>query len=139
MHALVVDSSVTLGFLLPDEQDPLSTKVLMVIQAGWPIFVPAHWAIEVANGLLMAERRKRSSPTDTHAALHLAQTLSVTVDVETASHLATDTTALARQYGLTIYDAAYLELAMRRGAKLATSDRDLVKAAKASGVAVFAG
>jgi len=139
MNALVIDGSVTIGFLLPDEQDPLSTKVLMVIQEGWPIFAPAHWQIEVANGLIMAERRRRSSPTDTQTALHLVQTLSVTIDQETASRLATDTTALARQYGLTIYDAAYLELAMRRHAKLATNDRDLLKAAKACGVAVFAG
>jgi predicted nucleic acid-binding protein len=139
MDTLVIDGSVTLGFLLPDEQDALSLKTFAVMREGAKVFVPAHWPVEIANGLLMAERRKRASAADTHDALRLAQTLPVTVDEETASRLATDTTALARQYGLTIYDAAYLELAMRRGAKLATSDRTLVKAAKASGVALFAG
>ncbi len=138
MSALVIDGSVTLGFLLPDEQDKLSVQALRVMQEGVPVFAPSHWPIEVANGLIMAERRKRSSPAETHDALSIAQSLPVTVDQETAARLS-DTTALARQYGLTIYDAAYLELAMRRGAKLATNDRALVKAAKASGVAVFAG
>jgi predicted nucleic acid-binding protein len=63
--------------------------------------------------------------------------LPVITDEETARRSGSDTIALARQYGLTIYDAAYLELAMRRGASLATTDRDLTKAAKAAGVSLF--
>ena len=58
-------------------------------------------------------------------------------DDETASRAGSDSAALARQYGLTIYDAAYLEIAMRRGASLATTDNALAKAAKAAGVPIF--
>ncbi|OAM87338.1 hypothetical protein AW736_24090 [Termitidicoccus mucosus] len=93
--------------------------------------------MEVANGLIMAERRKRASQADITEALHLVAALPVVTDDETAQHAVSDTAALARQYGLTIYDAAYLELAMRRGASLATSDSALAKAAKAAGVAIF--
>jgi predicted nucleic acid-binding protein len=83
----------------------------------------------------MAERRKRASQADITEALSLVNALPVIVDGEVAQRAGSDTVALARQYGLTIYDAAYLELAMRRGASLATSDHDLAKAAKAAGVA----
>jgi len=87
---------------------------------------------------VMAERRKRASQADVAEALGLLNALPILIDGETAQNAGRDTLALARQYGLTIYDAAYLELAMRRGAALATSDRELAKAAKAVGVAVLA-
>ena len=139
METLVIDVSATLGFLLKDEQDGMSLSVLAAMRQNVVVFVPVHWPVEVANALFLAERRRRISQAESREIFHLAQSLPITVDDETAQRMADDTFALARQYGLTIYDAAYLELAMRRGAKLATSDRDLVKAAKASGVAVFAG
>ena len=137
MKALVIDGSTALGFLLKDEQAPDALKALEVIESGVPTFVPAHWCVEVANGLLMAERRKRASQADITEALNLVAALPVMGDDETARRAGSDTAALARQYGLTIYDAAYLELAMRRGASLATSDHDLIKAARAAGVASF--
>jgi predicted nucleic acid-binding protein len=85
----------------------------------------------------MAERRKRASQADITEALNLVAALPVIEDDQTARRVGSDATALARQYGLTIYDACYLELAMRRGAALATSDHALAKAAKAAGVAIF--
>jgi len=135
---LVIDGSTAIGFLLADEQAPSSMKALDAIEAGTPTFVPAHWCLEVSNGLIMAERRKRASQADITEALNLTATLPVTIDLETARHATTDTVSLARQYGLTIYDAAYLELAMRCGASLATTDIALAKAAKAAGVTIFA-
>ena len=137
MKALVIDGSTTLGFVLKDEQAPDALKALEVIESNMPTFVPAHWCVEVANGLIMAERRKRASQADITEALNLITALPVIVDDETAQRAGSDTAALARQYGLTIYDAAYLELAMRRGAALATTDHDLAKAAKAAGVAIL--
>ncbi len=138
MKALVIDGSTALGFVMKDEQGPAALKALEVIESGVPTFVPAHWCVEVANGLVMAERRKRASQADVTEALSLVNALPVIVDGETAQRAGSDTVALARQYGLTIYDAAYLELAMRRGASLATSDHALAKAAKAAGVASLA-
>ena len=137
MNALVIDSSIALGFVLKDEQEARALRARELIKQGVPTFVPAHWCVEVANGLMMAERRKRASQADTTESLNLVAALPVIVDDEPSQHAGGETTALARQYGLTVYDAVYLELAMRRGAALATSDRDLAKAAKAAGVEVF--
>jgi len=139
MDALVIDCSVTLGFILKDEQDSFSLKTFQQLRDGVPAYVPRHWAVEVTNGLLMAERRKRSTQADTQDALHLAQGLPVTVDDEFFPHQASHTLDLARQFNLTIYDAAYLELAMRRRAALATTDHDLAHAAKTAGVKVLNG
>jgi predicted nucleic acid-binding protein len=135
--ALVIDGSTTLGFLLADEQSGAALRALDALEKGIPTIVPAHWCVEVANGLIMAERRKRASQADITEALNLIAALPVLTDEETARRAVSDTAALARQYGLTIYDAAYLELAMRRGASLASSDDRLVKAAEAAGVPIF--
>jgi predicted nucleic acid-binding protein len=131
---LVIDASTALGFLMHDEQAPHALKALSAMEAGTPVLVPSHWWVEVANGLIMAERRKRATQADITEALHLVQALPVTTDDETGRRSGSDTAALARQYGLTIYDAAYLELAMRCGATLATDDRILSQAATAAGV-----
>lgn len=88
-------------------------------------------------GLLMAERRKQATQADITEALHVVLSLPIEIDRDTTRHVAGETTGLARQYGLTIYDAAYLELAMRRGATLATSDAALARAAKKAGVSVL--
>ena len=128
MKALVIDGSTTLGFLMSDEQAPSALDALDAVERGVPTFVPAHWPLEVANGLLAAERRRRATHADVTEALQ--------VDRDTTRHVAGETAGLARQYGLTIYDAAYLELAMRLGAMLATSDTALARAAKKAGVAV---
>lgn len=137
MKALVIDGSTTLGFLLKDEQGADAQRALDAIEKGIPTFVPAHWCVEVANGLIMAERRKRATQADITEALGLVASLPVHTDEETAQKAFGDTAALARQYGLTLYDAAYLELAMRRGASLATTDHALAKAARAAGVTVI--
>jgi predicted nucleic acid-binding protein len=137
VKALVIDASSTIAFVLKDEQAPEALKTLEAVESGIPTFVPAHWSVEVANGLISAERHKRASQADITEALNLVAALPVIADDETAQRVGSDTAALARQYGLTIYDAAYLELAMRRGAALSTSDRALIRAAKASGVAIF--
>jgi predicted nucleic acid-binding protein len=137
VNTLVIDGSTTLGFLLKDEQDAVPLKALAALEKGTKVYVPAHWGVEVANGLIMAERRKRASQADITEALGLVGLLPVASDDETTRRAVSDTAALARQYGLTIYDAAYLELAMRSGATLATTDQALVAAAKAAGVSIL--
>jgi predicted nucleic acid-binding protein len=139
MDALVIDASATLGFLLKDERDDLSLRALAAIRRGTTTVAPAHWPLEVANALLANERQKRISPVEVAELLQLFQALPLTLDDEAGRQAGGPTYALARQYGLTIYDAAYLELAMRRRATLATTDRELLKAAKAAGVAVLHG
>ncbi len=113
MKVLVVDGAAALGFLLRDEQAPDALNALEVIESGVPTFVPAHWCVEIANGLIMAEHRKRASQADITKVSNLTAARPVTADDETAKRAGRDTAALARQFGLTIYEAAYLGLAMR--------------------------
>jgi predicted nucleic acid-binding protein len=137
MKSLVIDGSTTLGFLLQDEKPSLALQALQAIEDGLPTYVPSHWWLETANGLIMAERRQRASQADITEALHLLQALPVLTDDETAPRCGSDTAHLARQYILTIYDAAYLELALRRGSTLATTDAALARAAQMAGVSIL--
>ena len=137
MRALVMDGSTALGFLMSDEQAPRAFRALDALERGVPTFVPSHWALEVANGLLVAERRKRLSRADVAEAADVLGQLPIETDAETGRRAIGETAALARQYGLTVYDAAYLELALRHGAALATSDAALAKAARRAGLEVI--
>jgi predicted nucleic acid-binding protein len=127
--ACVVDPSVALAWLLPDETNARADAVRMAVENGAAAWIPVHWWLEIGNGLLMAERRGRITPEQVAQALSLVNALPFEEDEETAEQIPGRTLALARQHGLTVYDAAYLELAQRRGAILATFDEQLLKAA----------
>ena len=132
--AYVVDPSVALAWLLPDEASPLADAFRRAIErGGTDAWIPGHWWLEVTNGLLMAERRKRITAAEVTQALALINALPLEEDAHTAEHASAATLALARKHGLTIYDAAYLELAQRLGAVLVSSDAALLKAAKKEG------
>jgi predicted nucleic acid-binding protein len=129
----VVDNSVALAWCFEDEQTAGVMALLdQVAEAG--AIAPQLWPLEALNGLLTAERRGRIDRDARHRLAGLLQALPITVDDETASRLWTTTARLAEQHGLTSYDAAYLELAMRRGAPLATRDTALIAAARTVGV-----
>lgn len=132
--SLVLDVSTTISFLLKDEFSPYAMRALATLRTATFVVVPAHFWIEVSNALLMAERRNRASSAEIARAFHLVFGLHVSTDDETARRCQFGTLSLARQYKLTMYDAAYLELAMRHGATLATIDKDLVRAAGAASV-----
>jgi len=132
-----MDGSTALGFLMSDEHAPRALRALDALERGVPTFVPSHWALEVANGLLVAERRKRLSRADVAEAADVLGQLPIETDTETGRRAIGETTALARQYGLTVYDAAYLELALRHRAALATSDAALARAARRAGLEVI--
>ncbi len=127
--ALVVDPSVALAWLLPDEANTRADAIRVAVEDGADAWVPAHWWLEIANGLLMAERRGRITPEQVARALSLVNSLPLEEDEQTAERIPAQTLTLARKHGLTIYDAAYLELAQRRGASLATFDAQLLVAA----------
>ena len=137
MKSLVIDGSAVLGFLLPDEQGALALKVLAYLEKGGEAHVPQHWWLEVANGLLLAERRKRMSTADASRSLAAVMDLPVMTDDATAVRACGETASLARQHRLSLYDAAYLDLAIRNGSSLATSDQALGRAALEAGVPVF--
>jgi predicted nucleic acid-binding protein len=138
LRPLVLDGSAIIGVLLRDEHSAYTDKVMVEMEKRPSLYVPSHWWVETANGLLMAERRRRVTSEEVMGALLFLQRLALTTDEQTNFHSAEGTVTLARQYSLTIYDAAYLELAIRRGSALATTDRALARAAKAAGVELLA-
>jgi len=137
MKSLVIDGSMTVGLFLPDEPVTFGHAAIRAMVSGIPTYVPTHWWSETANALLMAERRKRASQDIIDQSLLLVRRLPVMTDDETAQRCGSDTFLLARQYTLSIYDAAYLELALRRKSSLATLDKALAKAGSLAGVSVF--
>jgi predicted nucleic acid-binding protein len=134
---IVIDSSVAIAWCFPDEQDTYSQSVLDAL-ASEKAIVPNLWHLEVANTLVVGERRKRSTQADTVTWLGFLSSLPIEIDEHTKAHAFGDTVSLAREQGLSVYDAAYLELAMRRGLPLATLDDKLKSAAKATGVSLYA-
>ena len=137
MSGLVLDASAALDFVF-EEGDTAAVDGIIGAIAFDGAVVPQHWRLEVANG--MATRLKRKVLTSAEARQLLARlnALNLTVDDATGECAWTITLDLAERYGLTTYDAAYLELALRRGIGLATFDGPLSTAAKAEGVPVNA-
>ncbi len=133
---LVLDCSVALAWFFQDEADPYADGVARALGV-WQAVVPAIWPLEVANTLVVGERRGRSTERQASVFLELLQALPITIDHAGAAAAWSKTLALARRFRLSAYDAAYLELAMRQGAELATRDRGLAKAAAAAGVSRF--
>jgi predicted nucleic acid-binding protein len=138
MSALVVDCSVVAAWILPDESNSEVEAVRMIVAAEGGL-VPGHWRLEIANMLLMAERRKRLPASERAAAFDALERLEIEVDPETGARAWREISALAARFRLTAYDAAYLELAQRTGLPLATLDEDLRAAAAKLGVALAAG
>ena len=136
MAGLVIDSSIVLSWCLPDEggADQIQEAV-----ASAGALAPAHWPLEVANALLMAERRRRITTDFRNATLQDPKTLPITLDAETTARAWRDTLQLAEAHRLTMYDAAYLELAQRRTLPLATLDAELGSAARALGIPLLGG
>ena len=99
--------------------------------------VPSLWFWEVANVLTGAVRRGRLTPTEATARLGLLAALPIEIDHEAASRAWRETLMLAQAHDLTVYDAAYLELAARRRADLATSDKALRIAGAQLGLSVI--
>jgi len=136
MASFVVDPSVALAWLLTDETTEKATAIRQAIEQGAEAWIPAHWWLELANGLLVAESRGRITADAVDQALFLVEELPFEEDDQTAEQISVRTFALARKHQLTLYDAAYLELAQRRNAVLASFDSQLLKAATKEGVAV---
>jgi predicted nucleic acid-binding protein len=139
MPGLVVDASVTLAWALPGEVRAEAAAALLLRVADEAAMVPAHWRLEVGNGLLMAERRGRIRPQRVDAVWRQLAEMPIETDAETDARAWSGAAALARRHGLTLYDAAYLELAARRGLPLATFDGTLARAAAAETVPLAAG
>jgi predicted nucleic acid-binding protein len=132
----VLDSSVALVWAFEDETNAYAEAVADALTA-WQAVASALWPLEVANALLVGERRGRITEAKVAQFLALLATFPIALDAETASRAWHDTLPLARMRNLSVYDATYLELAVRRGLALASLDDDLKAAAAAVGVAEF--
>jgi predicted nucleic acid-binding protein len=131
--SLVLDSSVSLAWIYADEGDEQTERVLQRVTQS-EAWVPAIWRLEVANSLQQGLKRGRIDQDDRDLGLADLSRLRIRVDAETDIHAWSSTLGLSTRFGLTVYDAAYLELAMRRGLPLATLDRELRAAATTVGV-----
>lgn len=132
---VILDASMTAAWLFADEQTEASMALLDEVAADGAV-VPSLWHLEVANLLRTAERRGRCERTLAHAMIAELDILPIEVDQQTHVNAWHATRDLSIGYGLTPYDAAYLELALRLGLPLATGDRELVRAADDAGVEV---
>jgi predicted nucleic acid-binding protein len=136
--SLVLDSSATLAWIYSDETtDAIRALFDQVADAG--AVVPTLWRLEVANSMTVAIRRGRIDADFRRAALADLALLDIVVDQQTDPRAWGETLNLADRFRLTVYDAAYLELAQRRTLPLATLDDDLCVAAAALGVRLLGG
>ncbi|MDZ8083379.1 MAG: type II toxin-antitoxin system VapC family toxin [Nostoc sp. DcaGUA01] len=129
----VLDCSVAISWCLVDENNPIANAILAMMPDA-EAFVPGIWSLEIANVLLVAERRNRMTQKQSSEAIALLQSLLIQVDTATDANALGATLTLGRQEGLAAYDAAYLELALRLGLPLATIDQRLAEAATRCGV-----
>jgi predicted nucleic acid-binding protein len=128
--SLVIDSSATLAWIYPEEAtEPVGQVFDRVVESG--AWVPSLWWLEVANVLEMGVRRRRHDAAFRDASLADLALLPILLDPETHTQAWAATLELAARHLLTLYDAAYLELALRRRLPLATLDGDLRTAAQA--------
>ena len=131
--SLVLDSSVALAWIYSDETtDAIRSVFNELAQSG--AWVPGLWRLEVANILETGVRRGRHDASFRDSTLADLAQLPIQADLETDRHAWGATARLAERHRLTLYDAAYLELALRRELPLATLDRDLRVAANAEKV-----
>ena len=134
--SVVLDASIVMASLF-DESNHQAARVIIAAAIDEGLVAPSLWRLEIANALTMAVRRKRCDEAFVDRSLGRLDAMSIAIDVETDLHAWSETLHFARQEGLTLYDAAYLELAIRTGSSLASFDQDLVDAARRRGVAVL--
>ncbi len=131
MTALVLDNSVILGWCLTDEHHPLAERAIRIAMDGGGV-MPGIWRYELRNALLASERRGRLTAAAVTATLADIAALPFETDRD---HEEGTVLALAREHDLSVYDAAYLEVAVRRQLPFVSLDRRLNAAALAEGVA----
>lgn len=134
--SFVVDASLTLAWYFEDEATPATDELLDRLASHGAV-VPSLWRLEVGNAFQMAIRRKRIDTVFRDEALTELAAMPITIDPETDTHAWTATLRLSERFALSLYDAAYLELAQRRGLPLASLDRQLRAAGHSLSVALL--
>jgi predicted nucleic acid-binding protein len=133
---IVLDASVTLAWIHEDERTPQVVSIArQSVKSG--VIVPSLWASEIANALLMASRRKRMTEAGLNEALATLRRLRLSFDHTPHDLVWRQVLPLAMKHSLTVYDATYLELAIRKQLPLATLDEDLAAAARAENLEIL--
>lgn len=135
--AFVLDASVTIAWAMQDESDPLGDFALRELRLTSAL-VPMVWWYEVRNILVVNERRGRIEASASNAFLNDLMDLRIRIDPLNLFDTRNGLADLARRFDLTVYDAAYLEIAGRDGLPLATLDKNLRAAAKSAGIPLLA-
>ncbi len=130
-EGFIADSSVGVAWAVHAQASDTTDELLEQVAAGAPLVVPSLWPFEVANSLLVLLRRRRLLTEERDRALEALGRLPFVVDDQGCRFAFGRISELAAEHGLSIYDAAYLELAVRRQLPLASRDDALAKAAKA--------
>jgi predicted nucleic acid-binding protein len=131
--SIVIDASLTMTWYFEDEATPAAEEVLDAVAEQGAV-VPPLWRLEVANAFQSGIKRRRIDAAYRDASLADLERLPIAIDGDTDAHIWTATLRLADRYALTIYDACYLELALRLNLPLATLDQELRVAAAALGL-----
>ena len=139
--AFVLDASVALRWLMKDgtESDLAYANFVLdqFLDSNIQVHVPSHWPLEITNVMLRSERLTLINQAASETFLDMIRAAPVNIDMTTAEQALRVTLALAREFRLTPYDAAYLELALRLDCPLATLDKDLRRAAEKAGLEVL--
>lgn len=136
-RAFVADASVAVGWVHPAQATSQSAAMLDAIAEGAILEVPALWPLEVANALTVLVRRRKLTEDERQTALGWLRVLPLRVDPEMSSLAFSRLSELATAHRLSVYDAAYLELAQRRKLVLSCNDATLRKAAVRCGVRLW--
>ena len=134
--SFVVDSSIAVAWLLPDEQGSAADALATRLEDGAAV-APALWLLEAGNALLTAQRRKRLTEREVDKLLAALSALPIDVEAVPPGESLAAIIALARKLSLTAYDAVYVEMAQRRRLPLATLDEKLAAGARKAGIHVL--
>lgn len=136
MSSFVLDCSVTMAWCFPDEHNDKAEQVLRHLTQTKAL-VPEIWALEVNNVLHIAERKKRITPTQSNTFIHLLNGLPIEIGKGLNERPSLYLLDITRQFNISAYDAAYLELALRQSIPLASFDQLLCSSAKKAGIALY--
>ncbi len=133
---IVLDSSVALSWVLPDEFNPALDRLCDRLSDDVAL-VPPIWPLEIGNALLVAVKRGRLTTRDLHRLTTALRALPVEIETASTARSLDETLSLAQRYNSTTYDASYVELAQRRDVALATLDDRLRKVCSSAKVALL--
>jgi predicted nucleic acid-binding protein len=136
VRTFVLDASIALAWFVDDPVPPYAVRIRGLMTGGEKALVPSLWALEMANGLLMAERRGKLTAAEVDQGLRqLEAVVAAGIDIDSLPvPTIRDVFVPAHAHQLTAYDVVYLELARREGLPLATLDKGLRRAASKAGI-----